>query len=468
MNSEQGGGEMVESVELINAEEILNSLQDDLLVTTGDGIIIRATKMTSTIYNVPYEHLIGKSVYELEAKGVFLPAITPLVLKKKAKVTIVQSTNAGKKLLVTGIPVRNENGEIQRVVSYSHDVTELLTMKGYLSKMEEEMIRVREEESFRKEEKQIAEGLIAEDKKMKMTLQIAKQVSEVDVNVLLLGESGVGKTLIAKYIHDSSPRKKQPFIEVNCGAIPQSLFEAEFFGYEAGSFTGANRHGKIGLAELAEGGTLFLDEVGELTLENQVKLLKFIQEKRFYRVGGTKQKQVDFRLLAATNQDLQDLVSKKQFREDLYFRLNVVPISVPSLKERRGDLVPLIYYFLTYFCEKYNRVRELDYAVMEHLINQEWKGNVRELMNFIERLVVTTPSELISIDNLPESYRIDQTEGIRLNIENQTLKEILEGIEMRIFQQAKDKYQTTTKVAQKLGISQPTAVRKLKKYQLNK
>jgi len=450
-----------------DAEEILNSLKDDLLVTTEQGVILRATQATAEIYQIPYEQLIGRTVYELESEGVFSPAITPIVLKKKEKVTIVQSTNKGKKLLVTGIPVVDKSGDIHRVVSYSHDVTELLTMKSYLSKMEDEMTRVKDEIQSLKREQLSADGLIAEDKKMKMTLQMAKQVSDVDVNVLLLGESGVGKSLIAKYIHNLSPRKKKPFIEVNCGAIPQSLFEAEFFGYEAGSFTGASRSGKMGLAELAEGGTLFLDEVGELSLENQVKLLKLIQEKQFYRVGSTKLRKVDFRLLAATNQHLQELVEQKLFREDLYFRLNVVPIHVPSLQERSGDLVPLIYYFLDYFPQKYHRTRELDDAVMEHLINHKWKGNVRELMNLIERLVVTTPSQLISVDNLPESYRSESNSDIVYHLESTSLKDILEKVEGKVFLQAKEKFITTTKIAEKLGISQPTAVRKLKKYNID-
>lgn len=450
-----------------DAEEILNSLKDDLLVTTEQGVILRATQATAEIYQIPYEQLIGRTVYELESEGVFSPAITPIVLKKKEKVTIVQSTNKGKKLLVTGIPVVDKSGDIHRVVSYSHDVTELLTMKSYLSKMEDEMMRVKDEIQSLKREQLSADGLIAEDKKMKMTLQMAKQVSDVDVNVLLLGESGVGKSLIAKYIHNLSSRKKKPFIEVNCGAIPQSLFEAEFFGYEAGSFTGASRSGKMGLAELAEGGTLFLDEVGELSLENQVKLLKLIQEKQFYRVGGTKLRKVDFRLLAATNQHLQELVEQKLFREDLYFRLNVVPIHVPSLQERSGDLVPLIYYFLDYFSQKYHRTRELDDAVMEHLINHKWKGNVRELMNLIERLVVTTPSQLISVDNLPESYRSESNSDIVYHLESTSLKDILEKVEGKVFLQAKEKFITTTKIAEKLGISQPTAVRKLKKYNID-
>ncbi|WP_110928531.1 sigma-54 interaction domain-containing protein [Bacillus massiliglaciei] len=448
------------------AEAILNSLKNDLLVTGIDGTILRSTKTTSQIYGMDENELIGRSVYDLEKEGIFKPAITPLIIKKKKKATIVQTTADGKRLLVTGIPVYNGEGEIYRIISYSHDITDLISMKDYLAKMEDEMTRVREELELLKGDNDAPDGLISRDKTMRNTLQMARQVAEVDVNTLLLGESGVGKTLIAKYIHNLSARKDGPFIEVNCGAIPPSLFEAEIFGYESGSFTGASRKGKEGLVELADQGTLFLDEVGELSMENQVKLLKLIQEKQFYRVGGTKLKKVDFRLVAATNQDLKKMVENKLFREDLYFRLNVVPIHIPSLKERSEDIVPLISYFLKHFGSKYNRPREMDEAAMEILVNHTWKGNVRELMNLIERLVVTTSAKLISVDNLPETFRSNGDIEITWDIEKSSLKEIIENVESQVFKQAKKKYHTSVLIAEKLGISQPTAIRKLNKYQI--
>ncbi len=447
-------------------EAILHSLQDDILVTNTDGIILKVSDATGEIYNVNSEDMIGKSVYDLEKEGVFSPLLTPLVIKEKKKITLVQTSKEGKKLLVTGIPVFQEDGELVRIVSYSHDVTELLNMKKYLLDMEDEMERVKSELDLLRSRHYYSEGIIATSDEMKRVLQVALQVADVDVNVLLLGESGVGKSHIAKFIHNKSQRKGGPFIEVNCGAIPESLFEAEFFGYEPGSFTGADRKGKVGLAELAEGGTLFLDEIGELSLPNQVKILKFIQEKHYYRVGGTKARKVDFRVLAATNKDLEAAVEERAFREDLFFRLNVVPIIIPPLRERTADIMTMIEYFVNHFSEKYNRERRLDEGVLHQLLIQEWKGNVRELMNLIERLIVTSSKQLIEMENLPHRY-IKHTGEITSFEQNGTsLRDILEGVEAQVVRRAREIHKTTTQMAQNLGISQPSVVRKLKKYKI--
>lgn len=447
-------------------EAILHSLKDDILVTDAKGIILKATEMTNIIYGIDSNKLIGQSIFELEKEGLLTPIVTPIVINTGEKATIVQTTREGKKLLVTGVPVMNQDGELWRVVSYSHDVTELMKMEVYMSEMKDEMKRVKNELQKLREQNFISEGLVANDPEMKKSMLMASQVSEVDVNVLLLGESGVGKSLIAKYIHNESPRKDGPFIEVNCGAIPSSLFEAEFFGYEPGAFTDANRKGKVGLVELAHGGTLFLDEVGELSLEHQVKILKFIQEKTFYRVGGTKQRSIDFRLISATNQHLEQLVEEKRFRKDLYFRLNVVPIIIPPLRKRTADIIPMIVYFLEEFNKKYNRSREIDEAVMQLLISHDWKGNVRELMNLMERLVVTTPTPIIKIENLPDSYKQSPADVTGFTPGRDTLKDILERVESKVFQKAKDNFKTTVEIAKALGISQPSVVRKLKKYNL--
>jgi PAS domain S-box-containing protein len=448
-------------------EAILHSLQDDILVTNVEGIILKASEMTGQIYGVETAELIGKSVYELEKKGLFTPIVTPMVIKEKKKITFVQTTNKGKKLLVTGIPVFDSQGELVRIVSYSHDVTELINLKEYLHVMEEDMERVKSELHMLRDKHVYAEGIIANSAEMEKVLDTSVRAAEVDANVLLLGESGVGKSHLAKFIHNRSARSKGPFIEVNCGAIPDALFEAEFFGYEAGAFTGAHRQGKIGLAELAEGGTLFLDEIGELSLLHQVKLLKFIQEKQFYRVGGTKLRKVDFRLIAATNQNLETMVQEKKFREDLYFRLNVVPITIPPLRKRTEDILPLIEYFLNFFAKKYNRIRKLDGAAIQCLIYYDWKGNVRELMNIMEQLVVMSPSTLITVEHLPNHITTSSYHTVPLyDDDNKTLPEILASVEKQVLMKAKQHYRTTAEIAKAIGISQPSVVRKLKRYKI--
>ncbi|MDQ0858966.1 sigma-54-dependent Fis family transcriptional regulator [Bacillus sp. V2I10] len=447
-------------------EQILHSLKDDILVTNLDGIILKVSEFTGKIYGVESDSLIGKSVYDLEAQGLFTPILTPIVVKEKKKITFVQTTNKGKKLLVTGIPVYNENGELYRVVSYSHDITELADYKNFLITMEEEMERVKSELDLLRSKQLYDAGIIAKSDEMQKVISTSLQVSEVDVNVLILGESGVGKSLLAKFIHNKSDRKSGPFIEVNCGAIPDSLVEAELFGYEAGAFTGANRKGKIGLIELSDGGTLFLDEIGELPLAHQVKVLKVIQEKQFYRVGGTKPIHVDFRLISATNKDLQQAIKEKLFREDLYFRLNVVPITIPPLRQRTEDIVPLIHLLLKQFEEKYNKEKTLDEAVAHHLLHYDWKGNVRELINILERLVVISPSALITVDQLPEYIKDADAPALFPIDENQTLSEMMDAMEKQILLKARKKYKTTVRMAEALGISQPSIVRKMKKHQI--
>jgi transcriptional regulator with PAS, ATPase and Fis domain len=446
------------------SEEILNALKDDLLVTDKNGQILRVSEETKALYGIEEREIVGASVYDLERQGVFTPIVTPLVLKKKDRVNIIQTTNKGRKLLITGVPVFDEEGEVYRIASYSHDITEMVNMKHFLAEMQDEMERVKNEIEVLRNQQMKNTGFVGSSYEMKKCLSVAKQVAEVDVNVLILGESGVGKTHLAKLIHRESGRCDKPFIEVNCGAIPESLFESEFFGYEAGSFTSANKKGKLGLAELAEGGTLFLDEIGELSLPLQVKVLRFIQEKQFYRVGGTKPRTVDFRLIAATNQPLEQLVQEKKFREDLYFRLNVVPIRIPPLRERTTDILPLLDHFVEQFSKKYNRSRLLDDAVKQQLFKQPWPGNIRELINLIERLVVVSTSEIITINDLPESYYLPY--GQALKLEEKTLPEILEGVEREVLQKAKTQYRTTVEMAKYLGVSQPTIVRKLSKYKI--
>lgn len=447
-------------------EAILHSLQDDILVTNTDGIILKVSEATEGIYNMNSKDMIGRSVYDLEKEGVFTPILTPMVIKEKKKITFVQTTMEGKKLLVTGIPVFDPDNKLVRIVSYSHDVTELLNLKKYLTDIEDEMERVKSELEMLRNLHSYTDGMIATSDEMKNVLHLALQVADIDVNVLLLGESGVGKSHIAKFIHNKSPRKEGPFIEVNCGAIPETLFEAEFFGYESGSFTGANTKGKVGLAELAKGGTLFLDEIGELSLANQVKILKFIQEKQFYRVGGTKLRIVDFRILAATNKDLEKAIEERTFRQDLFFRLNVVPITIPPLRKRATDIIPLVDNFLKYFSEKYKRERSLDEGVIHLLLTQEWKGNVRELINLIERLVVTSSKQLIEVENLPDRYRNSLSEIPSVGGGDRTLKEILENIEKQVLMNARKRYKTTSNMAVALGISQPSVVRKIRKYKI--
>ena len=303
------------------------------------------------------------------------------------------------------------------------------------------------------------EGIVGKSSASQDILRTISRISRFDANVLLTGESGVGKTKFAKLIHGKSKRARGPFIEI----IPENLLESEFFGYERGSFTGANKEGKIGLIELAQNGTLLLDEISELSLNMQVKILKVIQDKTITRVGGAKEIQVDFRLIAATNKNLQTLIKENLFREDLYYRLNVITINMPPLRERREDIVPMAAYFLDKFNNSYQLDKVISREVYDIFMNYSWPGNIRDLENTIERLVLTSEEDIITKKQLPSNIEIEADLSVK-NINESKLKDAVEEVEKRLITNAYQRYKTTIGVAEALGISQPTAVRKIQKF----
>ena len=295
-------------------------------------------------------------------------------------------------------------------------------------------------------------------------MQTINRVADFDVNILLLGPSGVGKTTFAKIIHQRSGRSNGSFIDINCAAIPDNLLESELFGYEKGAFTGANNNGKIGLIELANGGTLLLDEISEMPLNLQAKLLKTIQDRVITRVGGTKQIDVDFRLISASNHDLKGFTDGGKFRNDLFYRLNVVNITIPPLKDRREDILPLCDYFLENINKKYGISKELTPKAREALMNYSWPGNVRELSNILERAAVTSIDKSIRKEDLYfESYKSDYGEKNSVN-SFKSLEEAVTNIERKLICDAYQKLGSSVEVAKALKISQPTASRKIKKY----
>ena len=303
------------------------------------------------------------------------------------------------------------------------------------------------------------------EQRNKIVEELAGRASQVDATVLLLGETGVGKDIIARKIHKDSPRREGPFIKVNCAAIPENLLESELFGYEKGAFTGAINRGKPGMFELADTGTIFLDEVGDLPLSLQAKLLRVIQEKEITRIGGTKPQKLDLRIIAATNKDLQKMVNNDLFREDLYYRLNVVPILIPPLRARRDDIPLLVAHYLDFYNHKYNRKKQLSRHAMEILKQYNWPGNVRELTNLLERLVIISSENIIEPEHLESLVNRTNPETLAYQCKTEApLEEVVAGVEKEMIALALAKYGSTRQAARALGVSQPTIVRKAKKY----
>jgi len=439
---------------------ILDSIQDAVFIDDEQGKTLWINRACERLYRIKRENIIGKSSDELEEMGVLSPSVAKLVMKKKTQVSILQNTKYGKKVLITGTPIRDDRGMIRKIVSTSRDITELIQLKNELENVYKELEELRcKHLDF--------EGFVVKSKEMQNLMQLVNKLALIDTTVLISGESGVGKGEIAKYIHTSGKRKDKPFITINCGAIPESLLESELFGYEPGAFTGSSREGKMGLFELAHQGTIFLDEVAELPLNLQVKILQVIQDKEFKRVGGLKPIKTDVRIIAATNKDLKKMVDENKFREDLYYRLNVVPIHIPPLRERKEDIIPLVNYFLKEYNEKYGVSKRIGSSAMNCLVKYSWPGNVRELKNIIERLVITTSDNVITIDHLP-GFIVEHTKPpSNININGIIkLKDAVREVEKQIIQKAFAKYRTTRKVARALGVSQPTIVRKIKKYRI--
>jgi transcriptional regulator with PAS, ATPase and Fis domain len=302
---------------------------------------------------------------------------------------------------------------------------------------------------------------------MQKALRQAIKVASVDSTVLVLGESGVGKGLIADLVHKYSARAEKPLVKINCGAIPESLVEAELFGYEKGAFTGAGAKGKPGYFELADGGILFLDEIAELPLSSQVKLLRFLEDGRVMRVGGTQAHQLDVRILAATHRDLKGMVDAGAFRLDLYYRLSVIPLQVPPLRERTDCILPTLRHYVDLFAERMGVRRRLSRAACDALLAYPWPGNVRELMNLCERLVVMTEAETIDVSDLPADV-LGKSVGTSPSggawPEEFTLEQAIESTERAMILEARRKHGSQALIAGALGVNQSTIARKMRKY----
>ncbi|KAB7705537.1 AAA domain-containing protein [Bacillus aerolatus] len=432
--------------------KILDYSSDEIFVLDGEKRILYVNQACEKHYGLKPTDVIGKYNVELFEKGYWKPSIVPEVYKRKEPCYITQQTYIGAELLTSAIPILNDKQEIELVVITSTEAQPYKIVKA----------REQTNESKSTQELEAESRIVTNSGKIRKILEFCKKVAPTDSTILILGESGTGKGVLAQFIHGISKRKNGPFLTINCAAIPEELLESELFGYSKGAFTGASKTGKPGLIEAANGGTIFLDEIGEMPLSLQAKLLQVIQDKQFIPVGSSEVKKVDIRIIAATNQNLVEMVANKQFREDLFYRLNVIDVQLPPLRDRKEDIIPLTYSFLNKFNEKYNENKVISEECLNILIHYSWPGNVRQLENLIERLVVISDS-VIQVADLPDIIT-DNVEQVTQLALPASLDKALDETKRILVRRSYQTYKSSRKVADDLGISQTKASKLIREY----
>ena len=445
-------------------EAIVGATSDGIWVCDALGMVTLVNPAAERVNNISAAAVEGKSMYDLVENG-FIDRSAALEVIRTGKPTSLLQQRDGRKLTSTGTPVFDASGALQRVVVSTQDATEVDNLRSELEKQEFLTDNYRQQLQKLQDQFSADREVIARSPNMLAVLRQAAKAGDSDASILLLGESGTGKGLLTELIHNRSRRRDHPLLALNCGAIPETLVESELFGYEKGAFTGA-KTGKPGLFEVADGGTLFLDEVAELSLQTQVKLLKFLDDGRITRLGGTKVRRVDVRVVAATNKNLKALAAEGAFREDLYYRLNIIPIRIPPLRERRECIPVLLHHFLNLYGAKYDAPKRLRSAALNALAIYDYPGNVRQLINICERLVVMTEHDLIDRDDLMGEV-VTGREYISLKSlqeSDSSLREAKQKLEKALLLEAYDKWGRQKDIAKALDISQASVARKLKQY----
>ncbi|HCX63847.1 MAG TPA: transcriptional regulator [Eubacteriaceae bacterium] len=445
---------------LLEIGAVMESTPDAIYTVDGTGRILRFNSMLGEVLEVDTKNILGKNLKELKESGAFPESVALLCIEQKRKITLTQTLDDGKHVMISSYPLF-DGEQVAFVVTKIRDMTEIVQMKNELEQIKRLSSNYYRELKMLRNMQENAD-IIAQSQAMIEIVNLANRVAQVDTTVLISGESGTGKEVIAKMIHQESKRSKGPFIKINCGAIPENLLESELFGYVEGSFTGALKKGKIGLFETAKGGTLLLDEIADLPLILQVKLLRVLQDKEFYRVGGRQPTKTDVRIIAATNKNLQHMVEDGRFREDLFYRLNVVPIVIPPLKDRKSDIIPLVYYFIRKFNTKHGFEKSINSDAVEILVNYEWPGNVRELENTIENMMVMSTTNAIGARNIPKPI-LEKTQDLcdlNRQIGEASLGEMVASFEKRVIAQAMERSNNVNEAAKLLGVHRTTMVRK--------
>ncbi|MBE3553344.1 MAG: sigma 54-interacting transcriptional regulator [Kyrpidia tusciae] len=454
--------------------QLIDNAYDGIYITDNIGNPLYFNEAFLRISGIPVDAARRLSVWELLDQH-FLPnsCVAEVIRRNQPHNTIIHYYS-GIEAIVTGIPVYDTEGALLYVVASVRDITELNRLRREVEAMRTQA-ELRAPLRVQLIGDKADEALVYRSAVMEKILTFAARAATVDSPVMILGESGVGKDVLAKYIHAQGENgQERPFVKINCGAIPAELLESELFGYEGGAFTGANRRGKAGMFELAHRGTIFLDEIGEMPLALQVKLLAVLQDRQVQRIGSTRPTPLDVRVITATNADIKDLLAKKAFRQDLFYRLNVLTVTVPPLRDRREDIPALIAHFLGEYNRKFGLNRYLAPEALQALLDYSWPGNIRQLRNVMERLVVLSEDDRIGVEALPgEITRGDPSapgqvqERLHPPTDDRlTLREAVAQFERRYLQEQLIKHRTLRECATALGIDVATLVRKKKRYGL--
>lgn len=459
-----------EAVDRLNA--IIEHSFDGIFITDKDANTIKINHAYEEITGLKKEEVMGKNMADLVHNKIISMSGSLIVLKTKKPVTLQQHFKTGRQALITSSPIFDDAGRLVMVVTNVRDLTEIYNLKEEVQEKTVAIERLRLELNHLQESFSECDLIIKDDTALAAML-LANKVAPMDTAVMLLGETGVGKEVMAKYIYQHSLRAANSFIRVNCGAIPENLIESELFGYEGGAFTGANKSGKMGLFELANGGTIFLDEVGELPKDMQVKLLRVLQEQEVMRIGGTAPIKIDSRVIAATNRNLEEMVKQKLFREDLYYRLTVFPIQIPPLRMRPKDITPLAQSFLDRLNHKYNFKKFFSHVSLKLLNEYDWPGNIRELKNIVERAVIISMGDEIQPEDLHLHHKSSEQENLfgqppQISHENTIdLQATMDSLEFQYLENAYKIHGNVRDAAKSLGLTPSTFVRKRQKYQNN-
>ncbi len=446
------------------ANLILNHSNDGILITDSTGLVIAINERFGKLFQIPTSEVLGSNVLELSKQGAWSPNLFQRVVQKKKTLSVIQTTRSGNSILATGTPIFDDEGELLYVLFNDRDMSLQSVLENDSTKSVELAINADAagEHLVAESQQYTLNGIVVKSAVMKKQLSLALQVAKFPVPVLLTGESGVGKTMFARFIHDRSPRREGPFIPINCGAIPDQLVESELFGHTGGAFTGATAGGKKGRIQAADGGTLFLDEISELPYILQVKLLQFLETSQIYPVGGTSPITVDCTVIAATNRNLASMIANKAFREDLFFRLDGVPIDLPPLRKRREEIPSLALYFLEQYSTRFGIEASLSREAINELAQLPFRGNIRELSHLIQRLLIITGGGKIRAEHVHQ-WAVTQTEAPSNHLPRYTgtLRQQIAQFEKDIIQMTIEECGSQTEAAKILGVHQSTLSRKL-------